>query len=260
MSVPFTSRWMNFSVTPIPRPDKTDRSPEAPSFVSFVSPDATGEIKKFAGGVRRVSRALARVSMGRRVTGVRVPHRLGRRAVPEVRSVLDRALRARRGTVDPLSDRGEIARPIGALSKGPQTASSRARSTQNATLDPVKAPSKSQRQRSVTVYAGQLPRSGKLGGSTEDSFNWAIIREAAGGATIGMLGPEDENTLQKLVEVVSTALAAFKPQDEIEGMIAAQAVALHFGAMEALRRSMIADQPAEIAARLRRTARTLRVP
>jgi len=51
-----------------------------------------------------------------------------------------------------------------------------------------------------------------------------------------------------------TALKAFKPADEIEAMIAAQAVALHFGAMDCLRRAVIPGQPFEIAARLRKDA------
>lgn len=93
------------------------------------------------------------------------------------------------------------------------------------------------------------------GGSPEPDFNWQIIREAA--ANIRMLGPDEDNTAQKLLRITCSALDAFKPQDEIEGMIAAQAVALHFGAMEALRRSMIADQPAEIAARLRKDGANL---
>jgi len=48
-----------------------------------------------------------------------------------------------------------------------------------------------------------------------------------------MLGPDAENRAEKLLQITCAALAAFKPQDEIEGMISAQAVALHFGAMEA---------------------------
>ena len=54
------------------------------------------------------------------------------------------------------------------------------------------------------------------------------------------------------------AVAAFKPQDEIEAMFAAQAGALHFGAMEALRRSVIPEQPpGDVAARLRRDGANL---
>jgi hypothetical protein len=53
------------------------------------------------------------------------------------------------------------------------------------------------------------------------------------------------------------AMAAFDPQDEIEGMVAAQAVALHFGAMECFRRAMIKEQPFEFAAKLRKDGANL---
>jgi hypothetical protein len=54
-----------------------------------------------------------------------------------------------------------------------------------------------------------------------------------------------------------SALIAFKPKDEIEGMLAAQAVALHFGAMECLRRAMHKDQPFDIASKLRKDGANL---
>ena len=47
-------------------------------------------------------------------------------------------------------------------------------------------------------------------------------------------------------------LAAFKPADEIEGMIAAQAVSLHHAAMECFRWAILPDQPPEIASKLRK--------
>lgn len=50
------------------------------------------------------------------------------------------------------------------------------------------------------------------------------------------------------------ALAEFKPADGVEGMMAAQAVALHAASMECLRRAMIAEQPAEMCDHLRRQA------
>ena len=53
------------------------------------------------------------------------------------------------------------------------------------------------------------------------------------------------------------ALRAFKPRDEIEGLLAAQAVALHFGVMECLRRAMIPAQPFDMATKLRRDAANL---
>lgn len=49
-------------------------------------------------------------------------------------------------------------------------------------------------------------------------------------------------------------MASFKPTDEIEGMLSAQAVMLHNLSMEAGRRAMIPDQPSDIASKLRRDA------
>jgi predicted RNA-binding protein YlxR (DUF448 family) len=53
------------------------------------------------------------------------------------------------------------------------------------------------------------------------------------------------------------ALAAFKPKDAVEGMLAAQAVGLHHAAMECMRRAMIPEQPFEAATKLRKDAANL---
>jgi hypothetical protein len=55
----------------------------------------------------------------------------------------------------------------------------------------------------------------------------------------------------------AAALAAFKPADEIEGMIAGQAVALHHAAMECFRRAILPDQHPEAASKLRRDGANL---
>ena len=111
-------------------------------------------------------------------------------------------------------------------------------------------------QRTMPVDAQLFPRHGRSGGSTEEAFNIAIIENIAN-ASIRQQDLRDEHKAQKSVGVIVTALAAFDAQDEIEGMIAAQAVALHFGAMEALRRSMFPDQPFEVAARFRKDGANL---
>ncbi len=93
-----------------------------------------------------------------------------------------------------------------------------------------------------------------ISGSKSLSFNSVLLRETL--ATIWVPGNDDDG-MNKAIQAAAAALAAFKPKDEIEGMIAAQAVALHFGAMEALRRSMVKEQPSEIAARLRKDGANL---
>jgi hypothetical protein len=114
-------------------------------------------------------------------------------------------------------------------------------------LGPVNAASESQGNATPATPAESDLRG--EGGSLVDAFNMAILRETL--ACIWPMGPESEKREKRILTAI-TALHAFKPQDEIEGMVAAQAVALHFGAMEALRRSMIDGQPAEIAARFRK--------
>ena len=91
----------------------------------------------------------------------------------------------------------------------------------------------------------------RAGGSMVDAFNLAIYRQVQNAAW------EPAGVEDKTLIFVGTALAAFNPKDEIEGMMAAQAVALHQGAMECLRRAMIPDQPFDFAARHRKDAANL---
>ncbi len=92
-----------------------------------------------------------------------------------------------------------------------------------------------------------------LGGSDEKSFNLLMVREAMACARF----PASEAEGARQLASVVAALEAFKPKDEIEGMLASQAVALHFGAMECLRRAMLPDQPFEIASKLRKDGANL---
>lgn len=90
-----------------------------------------------------------------------------------------------------------------------------------------------------------------FGGSESPEFNSTVLREVIG--TIWMTrAAGDTEAKAQAVAAAAAALKAFKPTNEIEAMLAAQATALHFGAMECLRRTMIPEQPAEIASRLRR--------
>jgi hypothetical protein len=95
----------------------------------------------------------------------------------------------------------------------------------------------------------------EIGGSLNPSFNSALLRQALG--SLWAPKGQSEEVRQRDYSAVGQALSAFKPKDEIEGMIAAQAVALHNGAMECFRRAILPDQPAEIASRLRRDGANL---
>jgi hypothetical protein len=66
-------------------------------------------------------------------------------------------------------------------------------------------------------------------------------------------GIADEDR-HRLTFVAVTGLRAFKPVDEIEGMIAAQAMAAHHASMECSRRAMVPDQPFEAAQGFRKAA------
>ncbi|MXP65631.1 hypothetical protein E0493_19975 [Roseomonas sp. M0104] len=94
-----------------------------------------------------------------------------------------------------------------------------------------------------------------VGGSRCASTNEVLVGQALN--AVWSPPGETEGDQLKKVRAVSQALAAFKPRDEIEGMLAAQAVALHFGAMECLRRAMVPNQPFETAAKLRKDGANL---
>lgn len=66
---------------------------------------------------------------------------------------------------------------------------------------------------------------------------------------------EDERSQR--IGAAFDAVLAFKPADEIETMLAAQAIAMHAGAMECFRRAMIPDQPGEWQARFRKDGANL---
>ncbi len=85
------------------------------------------------------------------------------------------------------------------------------------------------------------------GGREWEDFNKVLVT-----ATLKTIALADPAGMQDRVVAACAALAAFKPTNEIEGMIAAQAVALHHAAMECLRLAMNPGQPFEIATRLRK--------
>jgi hypothetical protein len=63
----------------------------------------------------------------------------------------------------------------------------------------------------------------------------------------------DEDRARQMF-VAATGLQAFKPADEIEAMLAAQAMAAHHASMECSRRAMIPDQPYEAGQGFRKAA------
>jgi len=98
-------------------------------------------------------------------------------------------------------------------------------------------------------WAGTLRN---LGGSRNDRFNNVLVNTAA--RTLWHHRDEAPAARSDKLTMVAVALKGFAPQDEVEGMLAAQAVALNAAAMECLRRAAVPEQPGEVASRLRRDA------
>lgn len=92
----------------------------------------------------------------------------------------------------------------------------------------------------------------RIAGSRLDRFNDMVIRQVL--ATQYEPGWMTNDDLAKQREAALLGMMAFKPQDEIEAMFAGQAMALHAMTMELSRRAMLANQPSEIAAAMRKGA------
>ena len=103
--------------------------------------------------------------------------------------------------------------------------------------------------RAPDQWAGKLR---SLGGSRNDRFNNVLVNTAA--RTLWHHRDEVPEARSDKLTAVAVALKGFAPQDEVEGMLAAQAVGLHAATMECLRRAMLPDQPGEFASKLRRDA------
>ena len=91
-----------------------------------------------------------------------------------------------------------------------------------------------------------------VAGSKNRLFNNALIRAVAD-ATWNFTTDAEAARLDRIGGALA-ALKGFAPRDEVEGMMAAQAVAMHLAAMECARRAMLPDQPSDAAHRLRKDA------
>lgn len=70
-------------------------------------------------------------------------------------------------------------------------------------------------------------------------------------------GETEEEAKLDIAACAAIGVEAFAPQDAVEAMIASQAVALHFAAMECARRAMLPQQSADVASRLRKDSANL---
>ncbi len=103
-----------------------------------------------------------------------------------------------------------------------------------------------------------VPATGQLSdysGSKSPAFTNSLLNAVINTAWLPNGGDREAKSRQ--VQITLGALRSFKPTDAIEGMLAAQAVAMHQGAMECFRRAMLPDQPSDTAARLRKDGANL---
>ena len=96
-----------------------------------------------------------------------------------------------------------------------------------------------------TVVANPEDAEGKLkkiGGSRSDDWNRILANQTV--QTL-WLGHSDPETQDKQLSATLAALVGIGPQDELEGMMAAQLIAAHNAAMECYRRAMLDEQTLE---------------
>src|SRR5215218_875018 len=95
----------------------------------------------------------------------------------------------------------------------------------------------------------------RIGGSRNAAFNNNLANSVLHALWLPAGTPD--YVRDRRIGAAVAALAGFEPRDEVEGMLAAQAAALHAAAMECFRRAMIPEQPADVASKLRRDGANL---
>ncbi len=107
-------------------------------------------------------------------------------------------------------------------------------------------------EETITIFSGSEQNMFKpLGGSESQDFNNILLRGVLGCMSLTPV-KNDPEMVARATAAAAAALRAFKPTDEVEGMLAAQAVALHLATMECFRRVALAGQPAEVVSKLRK--------
>ncbi len=112
-----------------------------------------------------------------------------------------------------------------------------------AVVPPASTPEK------ITNKTPSPPAIKEIGGSGVYVWDMMMIDRVA--ATSPTFMAEGEDFTKQMAAI---ALRAFKPTDTVEGMLAAQAVALHHASLECSRRAILQGQPGEIASKLRKDA------
>jgi hypothetical protein len=79
-----------------------------------------------------------------------------------------------------------------------------------------------------------------LGGSNYDDFNQRLLDQTL--VTLWLPESTDNETRNQMLHAVIASMTGIAPQDEVEGMLAAQMVATHAATMECFRRAAIEGQ------------------
>lgn len=108
------------------------------------------------------------------------------------------------------------------------------------------------------VRVGKLstPDMRVIGGSDFEHWNQNLLHRTYSAMSPGRhAGEPDEHAVQRRnAATAGLGLRAFQPKDEVESMLAAQAVMLHAMAMECGRKAMIREQHPDVASKLRKDA------
>jgi len=91
------------------------------------------------------------------------------------------------------------------------------------------------------------------GGSDVHGFNAVLLKHTIKSMWISY----KDCDVDEHISAAAAALKAFEPKNEIEGMLSAQAVAMHYGSMECFRRAILPDMPPDIASKLRKDGANL---
>src|SRR3954447_18050267 len=103
-------------------------------------------------------------------------------------------------------------------------------------------------QSAASHIAVVLPRPTKpefkrLGGSDSDHFNQTMANQTL--ATLWTANSDEEQRNRQYL-AATAALIRAKPQDELEGMLISQMIAVHSASMETFRRAMLPEQGFEV--------------
>src|SRR3954470_20979390 len=91
----------------------------------------------------------------------------------------------------------------------------------------------------VVLPRPSKPEFKRLGGSDSDHFNQALANQTL--AALWTANSDEEQRNNQYL-AATAALIGAKPQDELEGMLVSQMIAVHSAAMEAFRRAALAEQ------------------